>query len=192
MERSVVLIKPDGVMRGIIGQIITRFERVGLKIIAMKMVWVSKEMAGKHYPDSRIEFLKGMGQKSLDNYKEYGMDPVKEMGSADPLEIGKMVNTWLKEYLTSGPVIAMLIEGNHAIAVIRRIVGHTLPAMAASGTIRGDFSIDSSALANARRRPIRNLIHASGNLEEEKIEEELWFDPKEVHSYKRADEDAMF
>ena len=179
-------------MRGIVGEIISRFEKPGLKIIAMKMVWVDKTLASKHYPDERIEFLKGMGQKSLDNYKEYGMDPVKEMGTADPLEIGKQVNKWLKDYLTSGPVVAMLLEGNHAIAVVRRIVGHTLPAMAAPGTIRGDFSSDSSALANARRRPIRNLIHASGNIEEEKIEEKLWFTPKEIHSYKRADESAMF
>ena len=192
MEQTLVLIKPDGVKRGLVGEIIGRFERSGLKIVAAKMIWVDKGLVAKHYPDEREEFIRGMGQKTLDNYKDLNIDPVKHAGTADPHKIGLMINQWNKELLTSGPVIAMVWEGNHAITNIRRIVGPTLPSMAQPGTIRGDYSVDSSALANEKKRAIKNLIHASGNPEEAKLEIDLWFSPKEIHSYKRADEDVMF
>jgi len=192
MERTLVLIKPDGVKRGIVGEIISRFERAGLKLVAAKLVWVDKELVSRHYPDDRKEFIMGMGQKTLDNYKELGIDPIKHAGTDDPHKIGLMINQWNKELLSSGPVMAMVWEGNHAIANVRRIVGPTLPSMAQPGTIRGDFSVDSSALANEKKRPIKNLIHASGNKEEADYEISLWFSGKEIHSYKRADEDVMF
>lgn len=192
MERSLVLVKPDGVMRGLIGEIIGRFEKSGLKLVAMKMVWVDKELLSKHYPDSRIEFLKGMGEKTLKTYEQYGKDAKKELGTTDALEIGKMINVWNMEALSSGPVVAMLIEGNHAIDNIRRIVGNTLPTFAAPGTIRGDYSVDSPALANMKKRSVRNLIHASGTIEEGIYEAGLWFNPGEIHDYKRTDEDVMF
>lgn len=191
-ERTVILVKPDGVMRGLVGEIISRFERAGLKIVAMKMVWVDKDHAGKHYPDSRTEFLKGMGEKTLATYEKYGKDPHEELGTKDPLEIGRMVNSWNMEFLTSGPVVAILLEGLHAIDNVRMIAGNTLPTFAEPGTIRGDYSIDSPALANATRRAVRNLIHASGNTEEAKYEQELWFHEVDIHDYTRADEDAMF
>lgn len=192
MERSLVLIKPDGVKRGLIGEVIGRFERTGLKLVAAKMVWVDKDLVDKHYPDSREEFIKGMGQKTLDNYKELGFDPIEHAGTDDPHKIGLMINTWNKEFLTDGPVMAMIWEGNHAIPSIRKMVGSTLPSLATPGTIRGDFSIDSSALANAKKRAIKNLIHASGNEEEAKFEIDLWFTPKEIHSYPRVGEEVMF
>ena len=163
-QQSVVLVKPDGVKRGLIGELITRFEKAGLKIVAMKMVWVDKELVNKHYPESRTELMKAIGTKTLESYAKYGKDPNEEMGTMDPVEIGKMVNKWNIEFLSSGPVVAMLMEGVHAIESIRLIVGTTVPATAAPGTIRGDYSIDSPALANAKKRPLRNLIHASGNL----------------------------
>jgi nucleoside-diphosphate kinase len=192
MERSLVLIKPDGVKRGIVGQIVTRFETAGIKLVGMKMVWVSKELIDKHYPDDRTEFLKGMGEKTLASYKEYGKNPKKELGTDDPLEIGKMVNAWNKEFLTAGPVVAMVLEGNHVIDNVRRLVGATLPTFAAPGTIRGDFSVDSPVLANERKRAVKNLIHASGNPEEAKLEIDLWFVPEELHTYPRAEEEVMF
>lgn len=192
MERTLVLIKPDGVKRALIGEIIHRFERAGLKVVGMKMVWVEKELVDKHYPNEREEFIRGMGQKTLDNYKELGIDPMVHAGTDDPHKIGLMINMWNKELLTSGPVVAMVLEGNHAITNTRRIVGPTLPSLALPGTIRGDLSLDSSALANERKRAIKNLIHASGNKEEADLEIGLWFSDKELHSYKRADEDAMF
>ncbi|MBI4091083.1 MAG: nucleoside-diphosphate kinase [Candidatus Komeilibacteria bacterium] len=192
IQRSVVLIKPDGVARGIIGELITRFEKAGFKIVAMKMVWVDKELVNKHYPESRTELMKAIGTKTLESYAKYGKDPNEELGTMDPIEIGKMVNKWNIEFLSSGPVVAMLLEGIHAIESIRMIVGHTIPAVSQPGTIRGDYSIDSPALANARKRPLRNLVHASGNEEEAKYEVELWFRKEEIYSYKRADEDVMF
>lgn len=192
MEQSLVLIKPDGVKRGLVGEIIHRFERAGLKLIGMKMVWVDKKLVDKHYPNERDEFIRGMGQKTLDNYKELGIDPLQHAGTDDPHEIGLMINVWNKELLTSGPIVAMVYEGNHAIANIRRIVGPTLPSMAAPGTIRGDLSLDSSALANEKKRAIKNLIHASGNKEEAELEVNLWFTKEELHSYTRADEETMY
>lgn len=191
-EKTIVLIKPDGVKRGLIGDIIARFEKAGLKIIAMKMVWVDKAMVQKHYPDSRTELLRGIGEKTLQTYEKYGKDPHEDLGTKDALEIGKMVNQWNIDFLSSGPVVAILLEGVHAIDSARMIAGPTLPVFAPGGTIRGDYSIDSPALANEQKRAVRNLVHASGNAEEAQYEMELWFREYEVYSYKRADEDVMF
>jgi len=191
-EKSVVLIKPDAVKRGLIGEVTSRFEKAGLKILAMKMVWVDRELAAKHYPDSRQELLRGIGEKTLETYKKYGLDAGEDLGTMDPLVIGKMVNQWNMDFLTSGPVVAILLSGLHAIDNVRMMAGNTLPTFASPGTIRGDFSVDSPALANTRKRAVRNIIHASGNAEEAKYEEELWFRKEEIQDYKRADEAVMF
>ncbi|MBU0707800.1 nucleoside-diphosphate kinase [Patescibacteria group bacterium] len=191
-EKTVVLVKTDGVRRGLIGEILQRFEKVGLKIVALKMVWVDKDMVAKHYPDSRTELLEGIGKKTLATYEKYGRDPKEELGTMVPLEIGRMVNKWNMEFLSSGPVVAVLIQGLHAIDNVRMMAGHTLPTFAEPGTIRGDYSIDSPVLANERKRTVRNVMHASGNLEEAKYEEELWFKKEEIYDYKRSDEEIMF
>ncbi|USN53734.1 MAG: nucleoside-diphosphate kinase [Candidatus Nomurabacteria bacterium] len=192
IERTVVLVKPDGVKRGLVGEIIGRFEKTGLKIVGMKMIWVDKELVAKHYPESRTELLRGIGEKTLKTYQEYGMDPNEQLGTMDPLEIGKMVNNWNIDFLTSGPVMAMVLEGLHAISNVRQIVGNTLPVFADPGTIRGDYSLDSPAMANQQKRTVRNLIHASGNAEEAKYEVELWFRENELYTYKRSDEAVMY
>ncbi|MBI3963487.1 MAG: nucleoside-diphosphate kinase [Candidatus Kerfeldbacteria bacterium] len=191
-ERTVVLVKPDGVKRALVGEIIHRFERAGLKIVAMKMIWVTKGMVEKHYPESRTEFLRGMGEKTLKTYEKYGKDPNEEIGTMDPLEIGRMVNRWNMEFLSSGPVVALLLSGLHAIDNVRMIAGNTLPVFADPGTIRGDYSLDSPALANAAKRSVRNLIHASGTREEAEYEAQLWFHDTEIYDYTRVDEDVMF
>jgi nucleoside-diphosphate kinase len=183
IERTFVIIKPDAVQRGIIGDIISRFERVGLKVVGAKMIQVPEELANKHYPKDREEFIIGMGQKTLDNYKEQGIDATKELGTDDPKEIGKQIQQWLVEFLMSSPVIALVLEGPHAIEVVRKICGFTLPAKADPGTIRGDYSFDSSAYANIAKRPIRNLVHASGNKEEADFEIALWFSEDELYNY---------
>lgn len=192
MERTVVLIKPDGVKRGLIGEILARFEKVGLKIVAMKMVWVDKDFAARHYPVNRKDWVKGMGEKTLETYAQYGKDPKEELGTKDPEEIGKMVARWNLEFLSSGPVVAVLLEGVHAITNARKIVGATVPTFAESGSIRGMFSVDSPVRANQTKRAVHNLIHASGNAEEAKFEEELWFHKKEIYRYKRVEEELMF
>lgn len=191
-ERTVILAKPDAVKRGLVGEIVARFERMGLKIVAMKMVAVPKELAQKHYPESRLALLEGIGKKTLETYAKYGRDPKEELGTMDALAIGKMVNKWNIDFITSGPVVAVLLEGLHAVDNVRMAVGNTLPTFAQPGTIRGDFSVDSPALANARKRAVRNLIHASGNAEEAKYEEQLWFRQDEIHRYTRSDEQVMF
>jgi nucleoside-diphosphate kinase len=192
LEQTVVLVKPDGVKRGLVGEIISRFEKRGLKIIGMKMVWVDEAMVMKHYPTSRKEWVQGIGEKTLKAYQEYGTDPKEHLGTLDPYEIGLMVCKWLVEYLTSGPVVAMVLEGPHAIVAVRKIAGYTYPDTAIPGTIRGDYSIDSPDLANITKRSGMNLVHASGNAEEAKFEIELWFKKADLHKYKRADEAAMF
>ena len=190
-ERTVVLIKPDGVVRGLTGEIIRRFEQRGLKIIALKLVHPTREQAAGHYSGSN-EWLSGMGQKTLDSMREAGIDVKQVMGTEDPLAIGKIIQGWNTDYLSSGPVVAMIVQGVRAIANVRKIVGSTLPAMAVPGTIRGDFSIDHSSAANTDRRSLRNLVHASGDPDEAAHEIAHWFTPEEIVAYERCDERAMF
>jgi len=191
-ERTLVLLKPDGVKRGLVGEVLSRFEKAGLKIVAMKMVYIDREHAMKHYPDSRTTLLEGIGQKTLETYAKYGMDPKESLGTMEPLEIGKMVNSWNIDLMTSGPVVAIALEGAHAIDNVRMMGGNTLPVFAAPGTIRGDYSIDSPALANTRKRAVKNIIHASGDPEEAEYELQLWFRNDEFVNYTRADEEVMF
>lgn len=192
-ERTVVLIKPDGVKRGLVGEVMVRFEKMGLKIIGLKLVWADKTLALKHYPESRTELMRAIGQKTLDTYEKYGRDVKEQFGEMSPEEIGRMVNKWNIEFLTSGPVVAILLEGVHAIDNVRMLAGHTLPVFANPGTVRGDYSIDSPALANIRGRAVHNIMHASGNVEEATYEEQLWFRKDDiVENYKRTDEEVMF
>lgn len=191
MEKTLVVLKPDAVQRGLIGRIITRFEQVGLKVVAAKTMLVTREHADKHYPASRKEFIEGMGGKTLENYEKLGINAKEEFGSNDPHKIGLQIREWLVTMITEGPVFAMVLEGPHAVELVRKLVGHTLPLMSAPGTIRGDYSFDSSYLANTRKRPIKNLIHASGNLDEAVFEVGLWFSKKDLHSYERVEEKVM-
>ena len=190
-EQTLIIFKPDSVARGLVGAITSRFERVGLKIVAAKMMMVSRELADKHYPASREAFINGMGSKTLENYQDMGIDPVKEVGSADPHEIGLKIREWLVDMITAAPVLAVVLEGPHAVELVRKMVGHTLPLKSAPGTIRGDYSFDSSYLANVGKRPIKNLLHASGQLDEAKYEVDLWFNSDEIVSYERVEEDVM-
>lgn len=187
MERTLVILKPDALKRGIVGEIISRFEKVGLKIIACKMVKVDKSFAKRHYPTSKEWFLK-VGNNTLSDSKKYGIDVKKNLGTTDPIEIGKLVWEWNVDYLTSGPVIALVLEGFHAIDNVRMMVGPTVPTIAPPGTIRGDFSLDSAVSANAIGRAIFNLIHASSSKEDAKREINMWFKPEELMEYKRLEE----
>jgi len=190
-EKTLLLIKPDGVKRGLVGEVIGRMEQRGLKVIALKMIRPNEEKADKHYPGGE-DWLKTLGGKTLDNYREYGLDPIKELGTDDPLKIGKMIKVWLTEFLMSGPVVAVVISGIHAIKMVRKIVGGTLPSISDVGTIRGDYSVDSAIAANAGKRAIHNVVHASGNEAEAEYEINHWFSKDEIYPYKRAEEDIMF
>lgn len=190
-ERTLVLVKPDGVKRGLTGEIIKRIERRGLKVIAMKMLAVDRAHLEKHFPTDPA-WAKRLGEKGLKTFAEYKLDPKKHMGSDDPVKIGAMVKESLFEYMASGPVVAMVIEGIHAIDMVRKLAGHTLPVFAEMGTLRGDYSVDSPAVANVEGRAIKNIMHASETPEEAANEIKLWFTPAELHDYTRSEEDTMF
>ncbi|PIT94150.1 nucleoside-diphosphate kinase [Candidatus Falkowbacteria bacterium CG10_big_fil_rev_8_21_14_0_10_43_11] len=177
-EQTLVLIKGDGVQRGLVGEIIRRFERVSLKIKAMKMVWPSDEIVNRHYDPANTEWLEDVGNKALKGYEKKGIKVDKT-----PLEIGKHVQENLLSFLAAGPVVAIVLQGAHAAELVRKLVGSTDPLSAAPGTIRGDFALDSYYMSDADDRAIRNLIHASGNAEEAKREIEIWFDESELHKY---------
>jgi len=190
-EKTVFIIKPDGVKRGLIGEIISRIEKRGLKIIALDMILASKEEMDSHYPKDEA-WIKRLGEKSLANYRQYGVDSKEKLGTDNPLEIGQMLRRWVVEYMTSGPIIKGVVSGVHAIDMVRKICGNSLPNLAEMGTIRGDFSVDSAVSANLNKRSIRNIIHASENKQEVENELSLWFKSEEIHDYKRAEEDIMF
>lgn len=174
IQRTFAMIKPDGVHRGLVGEIISTFERSGLKIVAIRVVRPTDEIVSKHYPET-TEWFSAVGGKTLQGYAEIGLDAKQELGTDDKVEIGKMVKKWLVEYITSGNVIPMVLEGNLAVSNVRRLCGNTLPIFADPGSIRGRYSLDSPDLANAEKRPVYNLVHASGDSTEANYEISLWF-----------------
>lgn len=190
-EKTFVLVKPDGVKRGLIGEIIHRIEQRGLKIIALDMAHATAEEIDNHYPKDEA-WIRGLGEKTLATYKKYGYDPIQEHGTDDALAIGKEVRKWNIDFLTSGPVVKIAVQGVHAIDMVRKLVGNTVPALAEMGTIRGDFSVDSPVLANRSHRALHNLVHASGTPQEAENELALWFSAGDIHEYPRAEEDTMF
>ena len=188
-EKTFLMIKPDGVQKGLIGEVIKRLEQRDLKIVALKMFQATREDIDSHYPKDE-KWIKRLGEKTLDTYKKYGYDPKKEIGTDDPLEIGKEVRGWLIEFMISAPMVKMIIQGIHAVDIVRKIVGPTIPAKADMGTIRGDFSIDSPVLANKEKRAIMNLVHASETTEEAEHEIKYWFGNEDAHDYKRFGVDS--
>ena len=187
MEQSLVLIKPDGVQRGLVGKIITRFEEAGLKLVAMKMVHPSREDVDKHYALTE-EWMMGVFTKSKAKSEANG----QAFPFADHRAYGGKIKKELVDFLVSSPVIAMVLEGEAAVSLIRKLVGATEPASSAPGTIRGDFSHDTYALANAQNRPVRNLIHASGTVEEAKNEVSIWFTDDELYRYEHVNDRVQY
>ena len=161
IERTLVLLKPDAVKRGLMGRVISRFEDASLKVVGSKMVLINEEFGKKHYYDIAAR----RGEKVLQV---------------------------LLKFMTTGPVMALCLEGVNAIEVVRKLVGGTEPKSALPGTIRGDFAHMSYADADGQNKAIENLIHASGNAEEAKQEIALWFKAEELHSYKTAQETHVF
>jgi len=178
-EQTYVMVKPDGVRKGLTGEIIKRFEQRYLKIVALEMFRPSHDKLDNHYPKDEA-WIRRVGQKTLTTYAKYGLDANTELGTADEFEIGKMVRVWLVDYMTSAPLVRMVIEGVHAVDMVRKICGATLPYLADMGTIRGDYSADSPAVANAEKRAVMNLIHASETAEEAAHEIKHWFGDREV------------
>ncbi len=185
MEKTLVIIKPDGVQRALIGKIISTFEDAGLKVVAMKMVWATKELAAKHYANDE-DWLLSVGKKTRSSAEAKGI----RMDETD-LQIGQRIRSWLMDYITSTPIIALAIEGPEAITAVRKLVGSTAPAKADPSTIRGKYSTESYEYADAKKRPVKNLVHASEDAKNAEREISIWFTKKEIFDYKRADEDAV-
>jgi nucleoside-diphosphate kinase len=184
-EQTFVMVKPDGVRKGLIGEIIKRFEQRDLKIVALEMFQPTREQINEHYPKDEV-WIKRLGEKSLSAYQKYNIDPKPLLGTSNALEIGRMVRAWLADYLLSAPLVRMVVQGVHAVDMVRKIAGPTLPFMADMGTIRGDFSNDSPALANSEKRAVMNLLHASETAEEAEHEIKHWFGAEPaIFDYKR-------
>jgi len=181
IEKTLVLLKPDTIQRSLVGKIISRFEDIGLKIVGMKMIWADEKQALNHYPLDE-EWAKNVFEKTKKAYDKEG----KKLDYKGHIEMGKTIQNWLTNFLSECPIITLIIEGPHAIELVRKIVGSTEPRQANPGTIRGDFaSIESYSLADDKKRVLRNLIHASDTLENAQREIKVWFKDEEIHSYKK-------
>jgi nucleoside-diphosphate kinase len=189
-ETTFLMIKPDGVRRGLTGEIVRRIEQVGLKVVGLKMMKPSLKQVDDHYPKDKA-WITRLGEKTLSTYQKYGYDAIKELGTDKAEKIGPQVRKWLLEFMTSGPVVVVVIRGVHAVAMVRKLAGHTMPSEAMLGTIRGDFSVDSAAVANREKRAVYNLVHASETEEEAQHEIEHWFGRETVHDYQRTDDEVF-
>lgn len=186
-EKTLVVIKPDGVQRALIGEIVKRFENIGLKLVAVKMLVASPEHIEKHYtlnPSWRTV----TGEKTIRSYREKGLTPPSE----DPLEITERILIKLKKYMTAGPVIAMVWQGAHAVELVRKLTGGTEPLTSDVGTIRGDYVLDSYQVSDTDGRSVRNLIHASGSVEEAENEIRHWFSDDEIINYRLVTESILY
>lgn len=186
-ERTLVIVKPDGVQRSLIGEIIKRYERLGLKMVAVKMMVPNEEHVEKHYtldPNWR----KNCGEKTIKSYEAKGLTPP----STDPMEVSGKVLDNLKKYMSAGPVVAMVWQGAHAVKIIRKITGSTEPLTSDVGTIRGDFMVDSYQMSDDDSRAVRNLIHASGSIEEANMEIKHWFKKEEIINYRLVQEQILY
>ena len=190
-QKALIIIKPDGVQRGLIGKIITRFEQVGLKIIGLKFIWATEKQVVTHYPETDAWFKK-VGERTLINYAKKGLDVKKVFNTDDAIQIGRTVKKWLIKYFQESPVLIMALESYDCIEIVRKLSGNTIPVLANPGTIRGDFSHDTIDLANEQNRPLRNIIHASDTVEDGEKEVNLWFTKEELFNYETVGEKFMY
>jgi len=183
-----VIIKPDGVQRTLVGEIIKRYERIGLKLSALKMTIPDAPQARSHYMVGGEAWLETVGEKAAEAYKKKGLvSPYKTFR-----ENGVVILEANTKYLSSGPVVVMVWEGHEAVALVRKITGSTEPLSSDVGTIRGDYTLDSYRLADTGGRSIRNLIHASGTPEEALKEIPIWFSPDEIFSYRLIVDEILY
>ncbi|MFH1649900.1 MAG: nucleoside-diphosphate kinase [Candidatus Woesearchaeota archaeon] len=177
VERTLVFAKHDAVQRGLIGEIITRFENRGFKLLGIKMIVPTDKELGMHYPDD-INWKRNCGERQKRVSAEKGI-PFNE----DVIEFGTKVRKWNMDALRGTPLVVMVWEGFHAAEIGRKIVGHTDPSLAVPGTVRGDYTVESFRIADVEQRVVRNVVHASGSKEEAENEIAIWFKPDELVSY---------
>jgi nucleoside-diphosphate kinase len=186
-ERTLVILKPDSIQRSLMGEIIQRYERVGLKLVAMKMMMATPELIEKHYTLDP-EWRRVTGEKTIKGYVDKGLEPPIK----DPLVITERLLKNLVRYMMSGPIVAMVWEGAHAVQIVRKITGSTEPLMSDVGSIRGDFVLDSYRMTDSDGRSIRNLVHASGSVKEAEDEIKHWFTQEEMMNYSSAQERILY
>ena len=186
-EKTLIIIKPDGIQRSLIGEIIKRYERSGLKLIALKMLVPDKNLTQKHYLIDP-QWKQKTGQNTINAYRSHNETPP----FSDPTKMGNFILDKLVKYFTCSPVIVMAWQGMHAVEIVRKITGGTEPKSSDMGTIRGDFTIDSYAIADTDKRAVRNLVHASGSPEEAEAEIKLWFKPTEILNYRLLNEEILY
>ncbi len=185
-ERTFVILKPDTIQRSLMGDVITRFERTGLKFVAMKMFVADEARLLTHYNKDDAWFLK-KGNRIIEDLKSQGLPVEKEA-----MEYGKAIIETIVHYMTAAPVIAMILEGNQAVAVVTKLVGTTEPSTSDVGTIRGDYTVDSYGHSSYENRAVRNLIHCSESPEEAQREINVWFTETEIMNYVTAQERIMY
>ncbi len=186
-ERTFVAIKPDGVQRTLIGEIIKRYERIGLKLVALKLMVPTADMVEKHYTLDP-GWKEAVGTKGIKGLVDKGLTPPTD----DPLVLAEDILRRLVVYMTSGPVVAMVWQGAHAVKVVRKVTGGTEPLTSDVGTIRGDFVLDSYQMSETDNRSVRNLVHASGSVKEAEDEIAHWFKPEEIIDYKLVQEQITY
>ena len=186
-ERTLVLIKPDGIQRSLVGEILGRYERIGLKLVGVKMLVPTEETVEKHYMLDP-NWKKNVGEKAIASYTKRGL----QSPSQNPIEVGDRVLDGLKRYLVAGPIIAAVWQGAHVVEIVRKVTGGTEPLSSDVGTIRGDFVLDSYQMADSAGRAVRNLIHASGTVEEAEQEIGLWFSEEELVKYNLVQEKILY
>lgn len=185
-EKTLVIIKPDGVQRGLIGELIKRIERTGLKLVALRLVLCTKEQGYEHYKKDEA-WLEQKGQmrvKQLTDAGESITKPVREYGV-------DIVNANVN-FISAGPIIIMIWEGNKAVGIVKKIVGGTEPLTSDVGTIRGDYTVDSYELSNADERCVRNLIHCTDDPREAEREIAIWFKSEEILAYRHLAEQMLY
>ncbi len=186
-ERTLVIIKPDGIQRTLIGEIFRRYERLGLKLVGLKMLVATTEHIEAHYTLDP-HWRRVTGEKTIKGYKDKGLTPPSE----DPLEITGRILEGLKKYMTSGPIVVMVWQGAHAVKIVRKVTGGTEPLSSDVGTIRGDFVLDSYQMSDTDGRAVRNLIHASGSVEEANAEIVHWFKEEELTKYRLVQDEVLY
>ncbi|PID83429.1 nucleoside-diphosphate kinase [Candidatus Campbellbacteria bacterium] len=185
-DKSLVLIKPDGVQRGLVGDIINRFEKKGLKIVGMKMIVPTVEQCEAHY-NKDDEWFQRKGEGIVEDLEKDGKPVEKEA-----VEYGKDIIRTIVKYMTGGPVVAMVLEGHKAPEVVTSLVGTTEPVTADMGTIRGDFTIDSFYMATVDNRAVRNIVHCSEDDQEAARETKIWFAENELMDYTNVHERILY
>ncbi len=185
-ERTLVILKPDAVQRGLIGETIKRFENTGLKLVALKIILATEKQLWEHYSKDNDWFLK-KGQRIIQERKSAGLSTEKSA-----LEYGKDIIRALIKFMTAGPVVPMIWEGNQAVGIVKKLVGSTEPLSSDGGTIRGDYTLDSYALASIDSRAVRNLVHCSDPVIDAKREIPLWFTSEEIIKYRLINEQILY